>query len=225
MYWVEEEETGEVELIIERLRAEATINGVPMFFFMDVESKYAEEEKRIFKEILTAFATYPEGMPAIDEIKPLEPRNSYYYNYSLEEARKDENFGNYLPQQIPETWEIYSVERYFEESSKTDKLELAVMTEKQAFLYWRMSAGDSDTVQLYSRAEMENLLMQQGYIDINYGEVTVSIWFGEYNKDKIDYQWICDQLISLQNVRRYRYYEKEADKGSDLDAAYKYPVT
>ena len=225
VYWVEEEETGEVEVIIERLRAVTTINGVPMFFFMDVESKCAEEEKKIFKEILTAFATYPEGMPAIDEIKPMEPRNSYYYNYSLEEARKDETVGSYLPQQIPETWEIYSVERYFEESSKTDKLELAVMTEKQAFLYWRMSAGDSDTVRLYSRAEMENLLMQQGYIDINYGEVTVSVWFGEYNKDKIDYQWICDQLILLQNIRRYRYYEKQEDKGSDLNATYKYPIT
>lgn len=228
VYWVEEEETDEVELITERLRAEATINGVPMFFFMDVESKYAEEEKKIFKEILTAFATYPEGMPAIDEIKPMEPRNSYYYNYSLEEARKDETFGSYLPQQIPEDWDVRSVERFYEEETQTNELVIYVKPdEREGWYVWTLIAGDrtgSDTDTLQLSPELVKQYVER-YEPISIGNGEIKVRIGSKWRDYHDYQWICDQLISLQNVRRYRYYEKEADKGSDLDAAYKYPIT
>lgn len=201
VYMVEEVETGEVERLPQQLEAEATINGVPVFFLMSVNIRYSngDAEKQAFKEVLSAFATYPEQLPASSELTPLEPQNSFgyvYYGCSLEEARKDETFGSYLPRQMPENWKIILLEREYWEERNINSLRMEVVTEEQIRFSWSISEAGPLTVLPQSQAEVTRLMMENRRIDLNYGGVSVCVWAG-YDEEMIDCQWLWEQLAAL----------------------------
>lgn len=203
VYMVEKVETGEVELITEKLEAEANINGVPVFFIMYVDNRSGngDAEKQAFKEVLSAFATYPEYLPASSKITPLEPQNSFYYVYydcSLEKARKDETFGSYLPRQMPENWKIVYLERkYREGADPVNSLQMIVVEEEeQIYFSWNISEASPVSARLQSQEKITRLMTQMGRVDLNCGGAAVQVRNLRY-ENEIDSQWLYEQLAAL----------------------------
>ena len=101
------------------LGADAVIGGLYFDFCMETTSEELEQAKLDFQSVLECFAFYSEGKPDLSAIVPDEiPELMEKIFETLSEARSEQDFGGYLPLELPSGFSESAIRRFrFDDSN------------------------------------------------------------------------------------------------------------
>ena len=136
------------------LSAYYEINGYQIAIGYDTTVDALAEAKTEFEVLLDALTSFEEGMPDLKSIVPVVIPEFFDRKLSLEEARLDEAFGAWMPDEVPEGFTEELIRRYKDQNSNDLS---GLWTKGYNELSWRICFSDEEALsRLTSAADAEN---------------------------------------------------------------------
>lgn len=106
------------------LSAEAVIGGLYFDFYMETAREELDQARLDFQAVLECFASYPEGKPDLSGIVPKQVPELMEKTFaSLSDARREPDFGRYLPRELPRGFSESEIYRFrFDETDRLSAL-------------------------------------------------------------------------------------------------------
>jgi len=99
------------------LDADAEIGGYVFRFFMNADAAQPERAKAVFEQVLASFAHFESIGPDLSVITPDTIPEYFSYDYSLNQAQSDPDFGSYFLSNVPSGYVEESIRRYKDQTS------------------------------------------------------------------------------------------------------------
>ena len=97
--------------------ADAEIGGYVFQFSMNADTAPPERSKTVFEQVLACFAHFESNGPDLSVITPDTIPEYFSYDYSLNQAQSDPDFGSYFLQNIPSGYVEESIRRYKDQTN------------------------------------------------------------------------------------------------------------
>ena len=101
------------------LDADAEIGGYTFQFSMNADAAQPEQSKAVFEQVLASFAHFESNGPDLSVITPEAIPEYFSYDYSLNQAQNDPDFGTYFLQSTPSGYVEESIRRYKDQTSNS----------------------------------------------------------------------------------------------------------
>lgn len=207
------------------LYAFAYIGKARVQFTCGVANENLVEAKQDFKQILESFTYYGEkGKPGLSKIRYEYIPESYRKNPTLEEARKDPDFGRLIPKTIPQGYglELEWIERRKSVGQNIDDLSISWynMSTWDISLHWYISyftEEDEDRLvhvdeDCWSVEPSPIFYVEEVTLDTvyecqshsAYDDIYIRIKCGDYlvsiSTEKLDEMWVYEQILWLREI-------------------------